>query len=101
MRIYLLKRRHGFHPQDEFKFMSAAPNVKDLFLFSDAKLLHCHEFFVRCSLLCVNCNITNQYSNKRQDRHQKHRLSHRHYILPHLGHTNQRIHQSLYHNHRH
>ncbi len=33
MRIYLLKRRHGFRPQDEFKFISVAPIIKDLFYF--------------------------------------------------------------------
>jgi hypothetical protein len=40
-------KRHGFRPQDEFKFISVAPIIKDLFFFSDAKLLHHCEFFVR------------------------------------------------------
>ena len=44
-------KRHGFRPQDVFKFISVVPNVKDLFLFSTAKLLYCCELFVRYYVL--------------------------------------------------
>lgn len=68
MRIYLLKGRHGFRPQDGFKFMSVVPNVKDLFLFSDAKLLHCCELFVRYyvvfAFLLINIPISIRFTIK-------------------------------------
>lgn len=68
MRIYLLKGRHGFRPQDGFKFMSVVPNVKDLFLFSDAKLLHCCELFVRYyvvfAFLLINIAISIRFTIK-------------------------------------
>ena len=41
MRIYLFEGRHGFRPQDVFKFISVAPIIKDLFL--GAKLLQKSE----------------------------------------------------------
>lgn len=99
MRIYLLKGRHGFRPQDGFKFMSVVPNVKDLFLFSDAKLLHCCELFVRYYV--VFAFFINQYCNKHQVHHQRHHLLHHHYTPLHLVHMYQRILHSVYYNRLH
>ena len=71
---------------------------KNSLLLSGAKSQRSRELYIRDSALSL---YFSRCSSTRQDRHQKHHLSHRHYILPHLGHTSQRIHHSLYHNHRH
>lgn len=56
------KERHGFSPQDEFKFISVAQMFKDLFLFFNAKLQHCCElivrFYVQFVFLLINIPIS-------------------------------------------
>ena len=60
MRIYLFEGRHGFRPQDVFKFISVAPIIKDLF--SDAKLpLYC-EINVRFHVYFAFCRVTSLVS---------------------------------------